>query len=406
VNSKEFSSKRPLLGAPLLPRWGGRLEFRYARAEEAAHLKKLYEAAWGNGITISEDQIRSCISNFPEGQIVGTDKRFKTRIRQAIEFVEGFGFQAAARRVTSYLHSRKLSGKIKDLYNLVKRKKPISMINIMLYKFDPNQGLPAGYANVTGDRTFSTTIPFNELLSDPDVVWGRALPMAFCVSIAVPPKYAGGGRAKETLNYTKVFSTANHLIPAPYSAPRGFARARKKNPDLSMFHYLHMTKPTGLSVEEYIAKYVALSPTTASAFNGDFSLIRKLYDKYQKLQADSPTMAIEETAFWKFMEEDGLQFFKKFGRNATIEDFCILSGRVLLDPVIGMHVSNGARFIRDEDAKMAGIFENSRPEDPTSLGYNIVLSYTYHELLGHAFMASDSNGKDTRTTLHHTKRLS
>jgi hypothetical protein len=75
-----------------------------------------------------------------------------------------------------------------------------------------------------------------------------------------------------------------------------------------------------------------------------------------------------------------------YNRQMAIEDFCVLTGRSLIDPVIGMHLGNGARFLRDRNNHVDAVFPDSRPEDRTSLGYNIVLTYTYHQLFGHTFI--------------------
>jgi len=333
----------------MLPRWKGKLDFRLASKDEANHLKKLYEAGWGAGITIHEDQIKAMIDNFPQGQIVGTEKG-------------------------------------KDA--------PVSMINIMLMVLRRGESFKGGYEEVTGGRTFSTSLKPLELLRILDGHGEDAIGIASCVSIATDPNFARTGYAYETLNYAIMFSFANRLIPAPYSAPRGFARARIRNPELRIADYLHMTKPIGMDYLSYVAKIAAISPRICHAFNGEAPLSRELFEKYQMMEADSVSEPIEATAFWRFMQEDGSDFIRKFGRSPTIEDICFFSGRVLLDPVIRMHVSNGARMLWN-GGQMAGIFENSRPEDPTSLGYNIVLSYGYHEILGHSFMkSSDSNGKD------------
>ena len=335
-----ISKKHPLYSGIMLPGWGGNLDFRAARAEESAHLKTLYELAWGAGITISEKQIKAKITNFPEGQIVGVEK----------------GHDA-----------------------------PISMINIMLMVLRRGGNFDGGYEKVTGGRTFSTSLKPLELLEILDQEAGTAIGIASCVSVATHPDYSRFGYAHETLNYAIMFSLANHLTPAPYSAPRGFSRARIRNPDLDILHYLHMTKPINREYESYLGKMIAISRRLCPAFSGETGLSKRLFTKYQQIKADSPSTLKNETAYFRFLAEDGVDFHSQYGRMPTIEDFCIQSGRILLDPVIGMHVHNGARFIRGEEGKITAVFPDSRPEDQTALGYNIVLSYGYHKLLGHAF---------------------
>lgn len=333
------TKKHPLISGIMLPKWGGNLDFRHARAEEAGYLKMIYEAAWGNGITISEARIRAKISNFPEGQIIGVEKGRDT---------------------------------------------PVSMINIMLMLYDPAKGFEGGYEKVTGGRTFSTSIgplKLYEALEQASSLLG----IASCVSIATNPRFARSGYAFETLNYAIMFSLANGLVPAPYSAPRGFARARKKNPGLDIIGYLHMTKPAQMGWEAHFAKISAIIPRIAKAFRWQSVIDLKRFIKYQGYKADSMDAMPEETAYRRFMQDEGKSLSGAYGRALTIEDFCILTGRVLADPVIGMHVQNGARFIRDSQGEITAVFPDSRPEDPASLGYNIVLSYGYHQLFGHLF---------------------
>jgi hypothetical protein len=345
------SKKHPLYSGIMLPKFTDKLDFRFARAEESLKLKELYEGSW-NGliqalpppicsqlIQISREQIEAMITNFPEGQIVGVEKG-------------------------------------KD--------EPVSMINIMLMVLRKGELFKGGYERVTGNRTFSTSMKPIDLLETLDNE-ENALGIASCVSIATHPDYLRFGYANLTLNYAIMFSLANHLIPAPYSAPRGFAKARLINPKLDISHYLHMTKPISRSYESYMSKIIAISPRICAAFRGESGLSKKMFEKYQRIKSDSPSMSIEETAFWKFMNHDGLEFYRQYGRIPTIEDFAITCGRILLDPVIRMHVQNGARFLRNE-RQMAGIFRDSRPEDVAAMGYNIVLSYVYHPFLGHNFV--------------------
>ena len=50
-----------------------------------------------------------------------------------------------------------------------------------------------------------------------------------------------------------------------------------------------------------------------------------------------------------------------------------------------MHIENGARFIRAKDGTIDCVFEGSRPEDAAAAGYNVLLTYGYHPLLGHSW---------------------
>jgi GNAT superfamily N-acetyltransferase len=323
-----------------------KLVFRSAKVEEAKDLKALYENAWGCGITIDEGQIVSKIRSFPEGQIVGCES--------------GDG-------------------------------KPVSMINIMLTDFDPKEGFGAGYEKVTGQRTFSTHLPFPELLDRMD---GEKLPVALCVSIAVLKSHSKNGYAIETLNHAISFAEENGIIAVPYSAPRGFSAALEKNPCLDIETYLHMTIPSAMNYDEHIARVQRLS--VAGRISRAFKegrragaireVTEKLYYEYQEMGTDQPVTRRRDVAFFRFFAKDGETFFDTYGRYPLIEDFCLMTGRKLVDPVMRMHVDNGARFIRDRYANITAAFRGSRPEDTAAAGYNVLLTYGYHPLLGQPYV--------------------
>ena len=312
------------------------LRFRSARSEEVEPLRLLYGASWGHGIVISQEQLLAQLSVFPQGQIVGC-------------------------RPGSDI--------------------PVSMINIMLTILDPQVGFQSGYDNMTGNRTFSTHIP-------PDVVRikGKAcngLGIALCVSISVLPDLQRHGYAAETLKYAIALAESNDLIAVAYSSPRGFASAREQNQNLSIVDYLHMTEPPSLSYAVYTKKLQRLNTIQHSmtrAFRPSIPIIAEnLYDYYQRLKKDSFHSSLENTVFMEFLRTQ-ISFAKMCRSRITVEDFCIITGRRLVDPVMRMHVENGARFIRDKQGNIAA-FENSRPEDTASVGYNVLLTYGYHPLL-------------------------
>jgi len=358
--SPYYPKKRPYVSPIHFPRWAGSLYFRRAKLEESGHLKELYESSWNNKdteskpITISADQISSCIKNFPDGQIVGCEKRPK-------------------------------GGKANDL--------PVSMINIMLASFDPKKGFEAGYEKVTGGRTFSTTMQPEPLLELAEKSNGSILPVAFCVSVAVPPQYRKEGYAFQTLKYAVIFSEFNGLIPCPYSAPRGFAQARRQNPDLDIYDYLPMTlrMPNKKNIDpmilhaKYIGHILAISDRLSKAFSGGSISPVDIFKKYHSMPSDTPCTPVGQLASDAFLSNEGHALEEQYGRRMTIEDFSLMTGRPLLDPVIGMHVANGARFIRDDKGEPIAVFPGSRPEDLAADGYNIILSYGYHPMLGHKF---------------------
>jgi hypothetical protein len=323
----------------------GKLEFRRAKIEEAPELKTLYEEAWGCGIRITEGQLISKMAHFPEGQIVGCEPE---------------------------------SGK------------PVSMINIMLSEFDPRSGFRGGYEDVTGGRTFSTHIPPRKLV---DNAGSGRLPVALCVSIAVAREHAKNGFAIETLNYAIEFAEENGLYAVPYSAPRGYGAALGQCPSLDLISYLHHTYPTGSPYEKNIERIERLNrtPRVARAFRlpsgiGSIrQLSRELYDLCQGWGPDASDARLGQTAFSRFLSEYGEEFRLIYGRYALIEDFCLVSGRKPRDPTMRMHVENGARFVRDADGNLSGIFGDSRREDYAAAGYNMLLTYGYHSLLGQPY---------------------
>ncbi len=321
------------------PEWNGKLRFRGARKEEAEGLKGLYEAAWGPGIEISAAQIEAKIGNFPQGQIVA--------------FEDG-------------------------------SERPVSMINIMLAPYSPLARLSGGYERITGGRTFSTHLPFEDLMALLDA-GAVMLPIAICASIAVHPDFRRNGYAHETLNYAISFAEANGLIAVPYSAPRGFGAARLAEPGLAMMDYLHRTLPSDQPHLSYLEKLQRLERRAGAAFADGFGMPRPTEDRYRFYNSMPPDRAGEPTAFSVFSSTDGPQLRKMYGREMTIEDFCILSGRRHADPTMRMHIENGARFLRDGGGGITSVFEGSRPEDRAAAGYNIALSYGYHPLFGHYF---------------------
>ncbi|MFH0885046.1 MAG: hypothetical protein V1861_05030 [Candidatus Micrarchaeota archaeon] len=314
-----------------------KLSFRRAKSDELSNLKMLYESAWGSDIRITTGQLFRQIVNFPEGQLVGC-----------------------------------LRGS--DI--------PLTMINIMPSLFNPEKGFQGGYDLVTGGKTFSTHVPL-------DVIRREArkglIGVALCVSVAVLPECASHGFAVETLNHAIAFAESCGLAAVPYSAPRGFAKARAGNPRLDIIDYLHLTLPPAHSFDEHIARISRLNLSQnriCRAFSGVIPAPhREMFEYYRQLGPDEANMPAETYAFRKFLKQDALVFGMMQDRQMTVEDFCILTGRRLLDPVMRLHVENGARYIRNDDGELSAVFADSRPEDRSSLGYNVLLSYDYNPLL-------------------------
>jgi len=326
-----------------------KISFRKARFEDLPDLKLLYESAWGAGITIRDDQLMGQMHHFPEGQIVGC---------------------------------------------LQESGRPVSMINIMLSVFDPKQGFKGGYQAVTGDRTFSSGMSIEAIGRRLDAD-EECLAIAFCVSVAVDPALWSSGLAAKTIEQAIGLAESHGLIAAPYSAPRGYGSALERNPDLDIIDYLHMSKPMSRSMrmsEAYKAHRIRIEALNASphrigdAFHGGIELLDfASFEFYQSFGPDPTSTAMDGGIFARFLERDGNRLFKRYNRAMEIEDFCILTGRKLRDPVLGMHLHLGARFIRDEDGGLSAIFPGSRPEDTLAAGYNVIMTYGYNPLLGQRF---------------------
>ncbi len=323
----------------------GRLKFRTAQPCMVDDLKRLYDAAWGSGVSITREQLLGKIKNFPEGQIVGFDGD-----------------------------------------------KPVSMVNMMVTSLQ--HALRPGYARLTGGMTFSTHMPDG---IEKEEIWA-----ALCVSIAVSPGHRKGGFAVETLEYAITLAEINGLLAMPYSAPRGFGNARAENHELDIITYLHMTCPS-MDYGGYAQRVEKLNEKTrvkrgfTTSWNPRGQLLTATEERFNiyngPVQAgiaeypeDHPAMSFEQTAYARFLHTSDAEFLQeKYGRRLTVEDFCLLTGRGLIDPAARLHVNNGARFVRGGDGKITGVFRDSRPEDKASCGYNMVLSYDYHSALGHDF---------------------
>lgn len=320
---------------------------RRAEIGEIHALKRMYDRSWRNPkLAISKEQLEAKINTFPEGQIVG-------RLEDGT---------------------------------------PVSMINVMVTSWEQKQGFIGGYDKVTGDRTFSTHLKLEEAKRKAKETGG--IPIALCVSVVVDQEHQGKDYALETLNYAIGFAEENGLAAVPYSRPSGFSKIKEENPDLDIRTYLHLTRPSKVVHKKHVNRLEELSGKShriAMAFPGMLGAhhTEARYNYYQE-QEDNPKSRIDETLFAQFLREDAEKNIglREYGRKLTIEDFCILFGRKMLDPIMNMHIQNGARFIRNQKGEIIAIFENSRPEDVCALGYNIALSYTYKLEFGHTFMAS------------------
>ncbi|MBI5227503.1 hypothetical protein HY988_02840 [Candidatus Micrarchaeota archaeon] len=326
--------------------------FRRAQIDppELHHLATIYEKAWG--IPLPQEKLKAQIGHFPDGQIVGT---------------------------------------------IASVPLPISMINIMLTLFDPHSflGFSAleGYERISGSRTFHTHVSLSEVQKRK--FQPNQLALALCMSIVVDPAYQKSNYAVETLNHAIDFAERAGALAVPYSAPRGYGRVRALNPHLSLESYLNMTRPIlksnkPLSYDDHKRNIEALNGQghrQVIPFRGQIPVIDEdTFALYQQLEHDSPLVDFTYPhAFETFVVFEAPRFEDHFGRAMTMEDMCVLTGRRPYDPTMSLHITNGARYVRDGNGEVVA-FADSRPDDLLSFGYNVLLTYTYHPALGQAFL--------------------
>ena len=163
----------------------------------------------------------------------------------------------------------------------------------------------------------------------------------------------------------------------PFTAPRGFGIFLRHNPNTPIEEYLEITRPPVYSDFFQYARWLrSLS---------SHPLLLATY-RYPLAGVDLATFAEEarkpigREAFLTFKEAYGASFKFMYGREMTVVDYIRLTGRRHVDGILNFHIHNGADFVY-ADGRITGIFPNSRPEDPTCAGYNIVMTYMYHPLL-------------------------
>lgn len=245
--------------------------------------------------------------------------------------------------------------------------------------------IPSSYAAVTTNRTFALHTPVSSLPSD-------AVPMLFCVSVAIDPPFQLFGLAQSLLNFGIEFAAQHGLIAAPFSAPRGFGVFHKTHPDVPIQDYLEETWSVPSAPPLGDPRLVMPAPPDYPkylehlAFLNARRIVQATYGKPLD-PMDQYLFEIEQKkpagreAFLEFKERFGQRFKHVYGRAPTIVDYIRYSGRMHIDPVMEMHIKNGADFLYTPDGRIACIFENGRPEDVMAAGYNIVLTYQPHPLL-------------------------
>ena len=346
------------------------LNFRPARLNELGRLKEIYNASWCKsdllrsfgfsegkiepamaGLMVSESQLAEQVTKFPEGQIVAC-------------------FEGS------------------DI--------PIAMITILVRVFKGVTHIPGGYNSFTGDRTWNTHVPIEEALRSASEIGG--IPIAFCMSIVVDPSVQSGGIALQLLNHAIEFGESAGLVVVPYSAPRGLAEFISKHPGIifdDLATYLHLTKPPTVDYGGYLARLNRFNTGKGSRFYR-IPLTALREDEFSRFNSEetytvsngtnsTSTVTIPTTGFGKSYRVLNEGFRAVHGRPLTVEDFVVLTGRSLIDPVMDMHVRNGARFLRLENGRIYA-FQESRLEDLQSGGWNVPLTYTPRvELLGPDF---------------------
>ncbi len=342
------------------------LSFGPAEERDVPTLAKIYPEAW-----VKEKFLRA----------LGLDDEQIREVRRAFELREG-QLKAAMRNFREGQIVGFLDGTA------------VTMINTLLHPVNSLEDVSGGYAQVTGDKTLSTHVPLKHAREQ-----GKAV-LLYCVSVIVDPKFEETDFAFQTLNHAVTTALEMGVIPCPYSAPRGYALQKKvleqTGVPLVMNDYLHFTRPREgkggrlITYEQYLQRVerLARKPLIQALYRDGFEplAIQDFKAEIGKLESRAPIAADEngltrETLFSEFKREYGRWFREKHGRGMTVEDYCWLTGRKLADPVLGLHVDNGAAYIRDAQGRIACVFEGSRPEDVVSDGYNVVLTYGFDPLL-------------------------
>jgi hypothetical protein len=310
---KAFSGKLQGIGTRLE---NGKIEFGPARENEITRLKELYDGAWGKDLKISTDQIGAAIANFREGQIVG-----------------------------------RLEGR------------PISMISVMLTSYGEVSGVKGTYDQTTGNRTFSTHIKPDKLL---EIVRDTAsIPIAVCASVAVDLNMMRNGAAVETINYARKFANESGLYAVPYSAPRSFGEYLREYGSIGISEYLTLTKPRKQEYGTYCDGLLDNQRMRAIAKLLEGAEIPLTEGQYNERSCDL-----------RDFEKRRTKYLNEIVNGITVEEFSIAYGRELFDVVLGMHMKNGARFIRDGNGTVV-TFDNSRL-DPSARNYNVPMTYDPH----------------------------
>lgn len=264
-------------------------------------------------------------------------------------------------------HLRFPAGQIVGRVTLGDTEVPASLLSTVVHPIRSFREIKDSYAGVTSERTFSLHV-------SPDHLLPGQVGMLFCVSIAVHPDFQSVDLVSATLHMGLELAELHKLVAAPFSAPRGFGAFLKKHPGVPIQEYLEWTRPVELVSGSYLGRldHFNQRKLTHSTYTRPLNL---LPDDISK-----PEQAKERgrEAYLRFKTLHGAWFRDNYGRELTVVDYVRLTGRRHIDPVLDIHIQNGADFIYD-NGQITCIFPNSRPEDVQAAGYNIVM--VYHPLI-------------------------
>ena len=162
----------------------------------------------------------------------------------------------------------------------------------------------------------------------------------------------------------------------PLSAPRGFGAFRRTHPDVSLEEYRLWTCPVPqpedtVAIRQRLHRLQDGNPLTNATYRAP---LRPIPAYIRDILPFSAWGAGVGPYRW-FVGMYGSTFNASYGRYPTVVDFIRLTGRRHMDPVLDMHLQNGADFATDERRSIPEIRARSRPDDVQAAGFNILLTY-------------------------------
>lgn len=224
------------------------------------------------------------------------------------------------------------------------------LLSTMAYPIRSLSDIPSTYDGLTVHRTFASHVPLDSFRSMSD-----AVPMLFCVSVAIDPPFQFFGLAQTLLNFGIEFAGRQGLIAAPFSAVRGYGAFLKEHPDISVERYLEWTwcpsssssaSPLPPDYTRYLQRINFLNSRSIVPATYGKPLAPLIGEKFN-LEQQKPA-GLE--AYLEFIEHSGRWFMELYGRLPTVVDYLRLTGRRHIDPVMDLHIQNGGglylRFAR------------------------------------------------------------